>query len=79
MDFVGDRIQPAAECIMGLYATFTGCDCTMVEINPLAELTDGRVIACDAKVARARDTVPVIRLCETAKKWTRRRPHSICT
>jgi succinyl-CoA synthetase beta subunit len=50
MDFVGDRIQPAAECIMGLYATFTGCDCTMVEINPLAELTDGRVIACDAKV-----------------------------
>merc|ERR1719201_2374639 len=50
MDFVGDRIQPAAECIMGLYATFTGCDCTMVEINPLAELSDGRVIACDAKV-----------------------------
>merc|ERR1711976_315079 len=27
-----------------------GCDCTMVEINPFAELTDGRVIVCDAKV-----------------------------
>ena len=26
------------------------CDCTMVEINPFAELSDGRVIVCDAKV-----------------------------
>merc|ERR1711979_114477 len=29
---------------------FIDCDCTMVEINPFAELTDGRVIVCDAKV-----------------------------
>merc|ERR1719169_337661 len=50
MDFVGDRIQPAADCIKGLYQTFTDCDCTMVEINPFAELVDGRVIVCDAKV-----------------------------
>merc|ERR1711964_442683 len=34
----------------GLYTTFSECDCTMLEINPLAELSDGRVIVCDAKV-----------------------------
>merc|ERR1739838_10598 len=32
------------------YKVFIECDCTMVEINPFAELTDGRVIVCDAKV-----------------------------
>ena len=50
MDFTGDQIAKGADCIKGLYQTFTDCDCTMVEINPLAELTDGRVMVCDAKV-----------------------------
>merc|ERR1711957_681588 len=26
------------------------CDCTMLEINPLASLKDGRVLVCDSKV-----------------------------
>lgn len=50
MGFTGDQAGQAATCIQGLYKVFTECDCTMVEINPLSELTDGRVIVCDAKV-----------------------------
>jgi succinyl-CoA synthetase beta subunit len=33
-----------------LYAMFIGCDCTQVEVNPLAETPDGDVVVCDAKV-----------------------------
>merc|ERR1712185_656408 len=40
----------ATDVIKGLYQTFTDCDCTMVEINPLAELDDSWVVVCDAKV-----------------------------
>merc|ERR1712050_121428 len=29
---------------------FIECDCTMLEINPLATLKDGRVLVCDSKV-----------------------------
>ena len=48
--FMGDACDAAVETILGLYKTFIDCDCTMVEINPLSELTDGRVVVCDAKV-----------------------------
>jgi len=40
----------AAELIANLYKVFIGCDCTMLEINPLAQLSDGRVLVCDSKV-----------------------------
>jgi succinyl-CoA synthetase beta subunit len=40
----------AAEQIKSLYNTFTKCDCTMVEVNPLAETADGKLIAADAKL-----------------------------
>jgi len=50
MDFSGPQLPLAVDVIKGLYQTFTDCDCTMVEINPLAELDDGRVVVCDAKV-----------------------------
>lgn len=50
MGFEGAQIEGAAKSILGLYKVFIECDCTMVEINPFAELTDGRVIVCDAKV-----------------------------
>ena len=43
-------LDQASECLLGLYKTFIDADCTMVEINPLAELKDGRVLVCDAKV-----------------------------
>lgn len=29
---------------------FTSCDCTMVEVNPLAETADGQLVAADAKI-----------------------------
>lgn len=51
MGFTGDLADKAAVSIEGLYRVFIECDCTMVEINPFAELKDGRVIVCDAKVS----------------------------
>merc|ERR1719163_1777164 len=50
MGFEGEQVAKASDVIMGLYSTFINCDCTMLEINPFAELADGRVIVCDAKV-----------------------------
>merc|ERR1719195_1169930 len=50
MGFEGAQAASAAKSIESLYKVFIECDCTMVEINPFAELTDGRVIVCDAKV-----------------------------
>merc|ERR1712228_1087100 len=42
--------KQGAELIANLYKMFVACDCTMLEINPLAQLKDGRVLVCDAKV-----------------------------
>ncbi|KAL3149710.1 hypothetical protein ABBQ38_013539 [Trebouxia sp. C0009 RCD-2024] len=42
--------KAAAEQIKNMYNMFTSCDCTMVEVNPLAETKDGRLIAADAKL-----------------------------
>merc|ERR1712176_1043106 len=40
----------ASTLIANLYKVFVDCDCTMLEINPLATLADGRVLVCDSKV-----------------------------
>lgn len=40
----------AAGQIKALYKLFDSCDCTMVEVNPLAEDAEGRLIAADAKI-----------------------------
>merc|ERR1711918_104640 len=50
MGFGGAQNAEAAELIANLYKVFIECDCTMLEINPLASLTDGRVLVCDSKV-----------------------------
>lgn len=34
-----------------LYEMFRANDCTLVEVNPLAEVEDGRVVVCDGKVS----------------------------
>jgi len=42
-----------AECKMvveKLYQLFRAHDCTLVEVNPLAETPEGRVVVCDAKI-----------------------------
>ena len=36
--------------MMNLYDMFISCDCTQIEVNPLAETPDGNVVVCDAKV-----------------------------
>jgi succinyl-CoA synthetase beta subunit len=33
-----------------LYDMFLACDCTQVEVNPLAETPEGDIVVCDAKV-----------------------------
>merc|ERR1712151_1356308 len=50
MGFTGSQNAEASELIANLYKVFIECDCTMLEINPLASLSDGRVLVCDSKV-----------------------------
>merc|ERR1712019_256575 len=50
MGYTGGQLEQASELIHNLYKVFIGCDCTMLEINPLATLSDGRVLVCDSKV-----------------------------
>merc|ERR1712232_277358 len=50
MGFAASQQADAAALISNLYKVFIKCDCTMLEINPLASLKDGRVLVCDSKV-----------------------------
>ncbi|KAG1675962.1 hypothetical protein FOA52_014206 [Chlamydomonas sp. UWO 241] len=43
-------MQAAAQQIKNLYKLFVSTDCTMVEVNPLAEDAAGTLIAADAKM-----------------------------
>ncbi len=42
--------KEAAQQIKNLYETFTRSDCTLLEVNPIAETGDGRLISADAKL-----------------------------
>jgi len=46
----GKAVDGAAELAERLWAVFTDEDATLVEVNPLALTTDGRVVALDGKV-----------------------------
>merc|ERR1712187_321787 len=50
MGYSAQQQKDAATLIANLYKVFIECDCTMLEINPLATLKDGRVLVCDSKV-----------------------------
>jgi len=50
LGFEGRTHEDATQLVENLYKCFIACDCTMLEINPLAQLDDGRVLVCDAKV-----------------------------
>eukprot|EP01068_Selenidium_serpulae_P008492 Selendium_serpulae@DN5000_c0_g1_i3.p1 len=50
MGFPKDKREMVAETLHNVYKMFLEKDCTMIEINPFAETSDGRVMACDAKV-----------------------------
>lgn len=40
----------AVTLMKNLYKMFIDCDCTQVEVNPLAETAEGDIVVCDAKV-----------------------------
>src|SRR4029077_8790842 len=49
LGFEHSQTKAATKLFDGLYRTFIGCDCSMVEINPLVVTTKGEVLALDAK------------------------------
>ena len=49
MDFAPQCLEEAADAIMKLYQIFVERDATQIEINPLAESSDYKVLAMDAK------------------------------
>ena len=49
LGFEQSQTKAAMKLFDGLYRTFIGCDCSMVEINPLVVTKKGDVLALDAK------------------------------
>ena len=49
-----DARDGAAEVLRAMWRVVEGADATLVEINPLVQLTDGAVVALDAKVDHRR-------------------------
>lgn len=50
LGFSGQCVEDAVDAIKKLYKLFTERDATQIEINPLAETSDHRVLAMDAKL-----------------------------
>jgi succinyl-CoA synthetase beta subunit len=48
--FPGALVDPVANVLVKLWETFVGTDATLVEVNPLARVGDGSVVALDGKV-----------------------------
>ncbi len=48
--FPADLIDPVADVLVKLWQAFVGADATLVEVNPLAKVGDGSVVALDGKV-----------------------------
>src|SRR5205085_7864839 len=49
LGFDSAQMKSAAKLFDGLYRTFVGLDCSMVEVNPLVVTKQGDVLALDAK------------------------------
>jgi succinyl-CoA synthetase beta subunit len=47
---MGAAAAPVAAILAGLYRAFTGTDAELIEVNPLALLADGSVVALDCKL-----------------------------
>ena len=48
--FPDSQVEEALGLVIRLYRLFQANDCSLVEINPLAELADGSLMAADAKI-----------------------------
>jgi succinyl-CoA synthetase beta subunit len=51
LDVKPAHVRSVADMVSRLYSVFEGNDCSLVEINPLVEAEDGRVLAADAKLS----------------------------
>ncbi|MGI8604357.1 MAG: ADP-forming succinate--CoA ligase subunit beta [Verrucomicrobiales bacterium] len=49
LGFGGDRLHAFGQLLTALWNLYRDSDCSLVEINPLVETTDGRLLALDAK------------------------------
>src|SRR5204863_2323144 len=49
LQFESSQLKAASKLFDGLYRTFIGLDCSMVEVNPLVVNAKGEVLALDAK------------------------------
>ena len=49
LKFESSQLKAVSKLFDGLYRTFIGLDCSMVEVNPLVVTTSGEVLALDAK------------------------------
>jgi succinyl-CoA synthetase beta subunit len=49
LDFESSQLKVASKLFDGLFRTFIGLDCSMVEVNPLVLTAKGEVLALDAK------------------------------
>jgi len=49
LKFESSQLKAASKLFDGLYRTFIGLDCSMVEVNPLVVTSSGDVLALDAK------------------------------
>jgi succinyl-CoA synthetase beta subunit len=49
LQFESTQLKAASKLFDGLYRTFVGLDCSMVEVNPLVVTPAGEVLALDAK------------------------------
>src|SRR5213595_184716 len=49
LQFESSQLKAASQLFDGLYRTFIGLDCSMVEVNPLVVTDTGEVLALDAK------------------------------
>jgi succinyl-CoA synthetase beta subunit len=50
LDPGSESYNKAIVLMKNLYGMFIGCDCTQLEVNPVAETPEGDVVVCDAKV-----------------------------
>ena len=46
-----ELVRPVADMLGKLYVVFESYDCSLAEINPLIETSDGRIIAADTKLS----------------------------
>jgi succinyl-CoA synthetase beta subunit len=46
-----DLLRPFTSLLLGVTRTFVECDCSLIELNPLAACDDGRLVAADVKMS----------------------------